>query len=287
MVAIATKSTGGTVTAAEFNQLPDELEQVVTDSGQSPAAGTLDQVSKAVTQLVANADFYTDGGAADAYVLSVVSPNKAPTSYRNGMRVRFRTTNANTGASTVNVGGLGVKNIKKQNGSSDPDAADISNARENIMAYDGTSFRLITELNEASTTLKGIVELTTNAEALAGVDTTRALTVAALKSLFAGTSRGGNGYMRLPVGVGAAFDEMIVQWGEESVVAAATDTVNLPLTFPTAHLACYATCNLAAAEVGGGVTAHANNLSTSQIKVTNDNITTTPTVDIFFLAIGY
>jgi len=164
MVAIATKVNGDTISATEFNQLPDELENVVTAGSGTPAAGTVDQVSKAIVDIVANADFYTDSGAADAYVLTATAPNKSPQSYRTGMKVRFRTSNANTGASVINVATLGSKNIKKQDGSSDPDAGDISDARENILSYDGTVFRIITELNEATAILKGIVELATLAE---------------------------------------------------------------------------------------------------------------------------
>lgn len=64
-----------------------------------------------------NSDFYSDSGAADAYVLSAISPNVSPTSYRDGMRVRFIPDNNCTGgAVTVNVAGLGTKNVKLYGG---------------------------------------------------------------------------------------------------------------------------------------------------------------------------
>lgn len=156
MVQITTKSTGQTVSAAEFNQLPDELENVVTAGSGTPASGTLDQVAKAITDISSNADYYTDSGAADAYVLTSISPNESPQFYRNGMRIRFRTSNANTGASTVNVATLGVKNIKKEDGASDPDAGDISSAIENVAVYDGTNFRLKNKIETATSTSQGI-----------------------------------------------------------------------------------------------------------------------------------
>jgi len=49
--------------------------------------------------------YYVDSGAADAYV---ITPSPAYTSYEEGMRVVFRATNANTGASTMNVNSLGA-----------------------------------------------------------------------------------------------------------------------------------------------------------------------------------
>lgn len=49
--------------------------------------------------------YYVDSGAADAYV---ITPSPAYTAYEEGMRVVFRATNANTGASTMNVNSLGA-----------------------------------------------------------------------------------------------------------------------------------------------------------------------------------
>jgi hypothetical protein len=158
MVQVPTKANGNTVSAGEWNQLPDELENVVTASGQTPSSGTVDQVAKGVTDISANSDYYTDSGSVDAYVLGVIAPNKAPTSYRNGMKVRFRTTNPNTGASTINVAGLGIKNIKLQDGTTNPSAGAISAINENELKYDGTVFRLTSVLT-ATTTVKGIALL--------------------------------------------------------------------------------------------------------------------------------
>jgi hypothetical protein len=77
----------------------------------------------------------------------------------------------------------------------------------------------------ASTTIdKGVVELATAAEALAGTDTTRALTA---DSLASNTSIGASGYYKLPGG-------LIVQWGSEAITS--TATITWPIAFSTA---CY------------------------------------------------
>lgn len=58
-------------------------------------------------------NYAVDSGAADAYVVSL--PH-TPASYADGLHVRFKATNTNTGASTINVNSLGVKSIKKIDG---------------------------------------------------------------------------------------------------------------------------------------------------------------------------
>lgn len=140
---VASKVTGSQWTAAEQMEIVNELENSITDSGQSLSSGDVFQVSKAMSIYAAGGDYYTDSGAADAYILSIIGSKKAPAAYFNGMRIRFRTSNANTGASTVNVASLGVKNIKLANGSSDPLAGDIGTASDVEAVYDGTSFRLL------------------------------------------------------------------------------------------------------------------------------------------------
>ena len=58
--------------------------------------------------------FYADSGAADAYVLTSTS-YPAP-AFTTGLTATFIPAFTNTGASTVNVDGLGVKNIKAIDG---------------------------------------------------------------------------------------------------------------------------------------------------------------------------
>lgn len=105
------KITGSTLTAVEWNQLPQEVQNIITAAGLTLSNADLNQLGKGLAQYAANGDFYTDSGAADAYVLTAVNSKQAPPSYKDGMRVRFEAANANTGASTVNPAGLGVKSI--------------------------------------------------------------------------------------------------------------------------------------------------------------------------------
>jgi hypothetical protein len=140
---IPTKIDGtSTLPAAEFNEIADELENAITTAGLTLASADVNQLAKAIASYSAISTFYTDSGVADAYVLTSVGSYKAPTAYTNGMAVRFKPGASNTGAATVNVAGLGVKNIKKADGTTDLDAGDLPASQDSLIIYDGTNFRV-------------------------------------------------------------------------------------------------------------------------------------------------
>lgn len=55
-------------------------------------------------------NYAVDTGVANVYVVALTYE---PTAFIDGMEVVFKTANVNTGASTINVNGLGVKTITK------------------------------------------------------------------------------------------------------------------------------------------------------------------------------
>lgn len=112
MLDLNDKVSGNSLTAAEWNQVPSEIQNVIESLGISLSGADLEQLGKAIAGYVANGDFYTDSGVSDAYVLTPVGLKKSPPAYTDGSRIRFYAGNSNTGASTVNVGGLGVVSIK-------------------------------------------------------------------------------------------------------------------------------------------------------------------------------
>jgi len=67
---------------------------------------------------------YTDSGAADAYILTKTATTPVGTAYVDGALYSFQVGTTNTGASTANVDGFGVKNIKLADGS-DPDVGQL------------------------------------------------------------------------------------------------------------------------------------------------------------------
>ena len=66
--------------------------------------------------------YAVDTGVVNAYLVSLPY---APSGYVDGLRVTFRSLNTNTGASTINVNGLGVKSIRLTSGA-DTAAGDIT-----------------------------------------------------------------------------------------------------------------------------------------------------------------
>lgn len=141
---IATKVDGSsTLSAAEFNQIPTELENAITTTGQALSSGDLNQIGKSMASYAAVSGFYTDSGAADAYVLTAIGSYKSPIAYTNGMSIRFKPGIVNTGgAVTVNVASLGVKTIKQSDGTTNPAAGDMAASRDIMLMYDGTVFRI-------------------------------------------------------------------------------------------------------------------------------------------------
>jgi len=105
------KITGNDLTASEWNELPSEIQNVIEGLGITLSGADLNQLGKGVAGYVANGNFYTDSGAADAYVLAKIGSKQTLPEYTDGMIVEFIPDNTNAGSSTVNVAGLGVKNI--------------------------------------------------------------------------------------------------------------------------------------------------------------------------------
>lgn len=91
-----------------------------------------------------------DTGAANAYVITFAPGQPQPASYKAGMRVVFKALNANTGASTINVNGLGAVAIRRATGVA-LSAADINSGQVVELTYDGTVFQMVNYLGAGAT----------------------------------------------------------------------------------------------------------------------------------------
>lgn len=155
---ISSKINGNEVGADEWNQLAD-YNAFISSSRQTPSTSNTNQGSIAAASYASGGQFYLDTGTANAYVLNTVSPFKAPVDatvgYFVGMTIRFRAGNANTGASTVNVNSAGVKNLKKEDGTTDLAAGDIPTNRDSVFRYNGTAFIQVIEAIFATTSTSG------------------------------------------------------------------------------------------------------------------------------------
>lgn len=126
---------------ADLNGFKNENNNLIVGSAQALSTGDNQQTHKAVSVYAAGGDFYSDTGSADTYVLNVVGSRLSPPAYFTGMRVRFLVNADNTGASTVNVAGLGVKAITYPFASALIAAALTANVVV-LLEYDGTQFVL-------------------------------------------------------------------------------------------------------------------------------------------------
>ena len=128
-----------TLSASEYNQFA-EINNLISSAGITADANVLNQVAKSVANYSNASNFFTENGTVNNYTLIASGSFLAPTSYINGMVIRFITTNANTTTTpTVNLAGLGAKNILKENGSPVV-AGDIVGYVE--LRYNGTNFLL-------------------------------------------------------------------------------------------------------------------------------------------------
>lgn len=99
--------------------------------------------------VITNSSVWTDVWWDDAYVVTLTP---APTSYIDGMEILFKATTANTGACSIDVNALWVKNIKTPLWN-DPQNWDIPSNKWKRLRYDGTNF-IIVDLNRDEWLLK-------------------------------------------------------------------------------------------------------------------------------------
>lgn len=123
-------STGNLPTNATYWQL-------IAQAGTNGTNGTNGQI-QIVDFQNETAVYCVDTGAANAYV---VAPSTAVTSYVAGLRLKVLMANAPTGASTINVSGLGAKAITK-NGTSALTGNEWAANQIVELVYDGTQAQL-------------------------------------------------------------------------------------------------------------------------------------------------
>lgn len=86
-------------------------------------------------------DYAADTGAANAYVIALTP---ALTSHVVGMPIHFMAANANTGASTININGLGIKTISK-NFDQPLASGDIKAGKIITVVWDGVDYQMLSQ----------------------------------------------------------------------------------------------------------------------------------------------
>ena len=197
---------------AEMDDMTPSLSNSIAKDGQTTITANIPFNSNKITGLTNGSDrtdsialgqvqdgtyttLGTAGGSADVYT---ASPLPLITAYATGSRYIIKIQADNTGASTLNISGVGAKNIKKYNGAGvkvDVEAGDLQQDQYYDIFYDGTDIVVLNpqkptfdsgNLTAATATANGVIELATQAEVDAGTDTTRAVTPATLKAGLSG-----------------------------------------------------------------------------------------------------
>lgn len=106
---IVTKATGDSLTANEFNQIPDELEGAISSAGLTPDDQNLTQIAHAIQQIVADGNFYVASGTNSNIILSKNTPRKPISALTNGLTGYFKAVNSSLSAVTINVCDTGDK----------------------------------------------------------------------------------------------------------------------------------------------------------------------------------
>lgn len=149
---------GTTITASAFNTLTADLATGLTNAlckdGQSTptanislgnykitnlAAGTLVSDAARLSQVQSGATIYLTSVSGTDTIVGTATPNLS--AYAAGNIFNFVAAGTNTGATTININGLGAKSITK-NGTTALAAGDITINIAYQIIYDGTRFQL-------------------------------------------------------------------------------------------------------------------------------------------------
>lgn len=239
------------------------LAQFIVDHSGQPAiddgtTATLEANLLLAIQSIAQQDnnYAADAGAANAYVVTLTP---APAALNAGLIVRFKAANANTGAATLNVNGLGAKNIVHRDGSALLSGEIVTGAICEAI-YDGTQFILY---GVGFSQQQGDVRY-------------------ALQSAFV-NSKATNGYQKLPNG-------LILQWGSGSIAsttAAQTLTIPFPIAFPNACLSVNLSHNGNTGSGSAGERMSVEGISSLTGFNSVYSSTASITLNYFWMAIGY
>ena len=164
----------------------------------------------------------------------VLTPDPAITAYAAGQRFRVKFNRNSTSADTINISGIGPKNLKQYDSVGTKVAAVFVVNQLSDVEYDGTDVVLIDQLpsQDASTVAKGIARFATPAEQVAGassnVISNPAGVLALLTLMFPKRVFSANDFIRLPDVPGG----FIIQFGVATALAGADTPVSFPTPFP-------------------------------------------------------
>lgn len=170
-----------------------------TQSGPIPLSyldSNYSTITTAINDTLTYSNYLVDTGAANAY--AVTFAGSLTTSYTAGLLIAFKAANANTGASTLNVNSLGVKNIVRPDGTA-LGSGEIPANGIALVCYDGTNFQLLSvKGNTPSADVVGPASATDNAVTRFDGTTGKLIQNSSVLITDAGAINGADGTSALP-----------------------------------------------------------------------------------------
>ena len=123
---------------------------VQTSLEKADSAATGEALTNHKADYTTHTGYAASSGTANAYIATLTP---ALSAYAEGVSLRLKINVGNTGASTVNVNGLGAKSIKKANGT-DVGSGNLKAGSVYTLVYNGTNFILQGEGGDLSDTDK-------------------------------------------------------------------------------------------------------------------------------------
>jgi hypothetical protein len=122
------------------------ITQVCANNSGANRVDCTPSLNTAVALTIANSqagkpDYCSSINGTDAYTCSL-NAAAALTAYTAGMHLTLNADTSNTGAATLNVDSIGLKNIKQPDGITDPTTGQIVAGRPIALYFDGTVWRL-------------------------------------------------------------------------------------------------------------------------------------------------
>lgn len=170
--------TPATVVTDDFmNAVQEELIGILSAAGVTPAKASQDQVLQAIYKLVQSqkATAFATAGTATALTLT---PVPAISAYAANQRFSVKFSVASGANPTLNVSAQGGKSLKRYDASGAKVAATFAAGQISDVVYDGTDMIVLNQVASAAQATEaaaGIVQLASQPEAVAGTESTKAL----------------------------------------------------------------------------------------------------------------
>lgn len=255
--------------ASWFNMVQEELRAIVVAGGLTPSKTTYNQVLTAIKAVAQSnqASYAADVGTTNALVASL-SP--APAALSSGMSIRIHVAANNTGASTLNLNGLGALPINGLAGAALQGGELKAGVVASFILSDDKSTWILTGCEfgaaqlGASSYLETIPSAADNSKKLISSSWIYSAMATIATAMGFAASFSTNGYVKFPSWLGS----WILQWGQVTCSTSGPTTANFPLTWP---VSAYMFVTSPMSPTAGGKPG-ASVLSTSQFNIASTNI---------------